>query len=229
MSELSHRLGAFTTRIVSRLFCNVTVRGLEHIPREGGALVMCNHISHLDPNILGMDFPLRGRGIDYMADLPLLQIPIVGAILKSWNAFPVDRTKPVDRAAIRIALERLAQGRLVGIFPEKGLRYGARSILNGAELPVGTAALWQMAKTPALPALVYGTDQLYQWRSLYRRPRLFVYFGPMLPPPAEGETREAARDRLCAAILALYAQLQKDFTLKECEVPRCPPDRWREK
>ncbi len=211
---------------MTALFTDTTVRGLENIPTEGPCLLMCNHISHFDPTTLGMCAPMQGRCVDYMADLPLLQIPIAGAILKSWNAFPIDRTKTVDRAAIRITLERLARGRIVGIFPEKGLRYGEKSILNGAALPLGTVALWQMARVPALPALIFGTDQLYQWRSLFRRPRLFVFYGSPLPAPAEGETREAARDRLTIAILNLYAALQSEFSLLPHEFPRCARDRF---
>jgi 1-acyl-sn-glycerol-3-phosphate acyltransferase len=228
VSDLSYFIGALGTRIATTLLTDTTVRDLDNIPASGPCLLVCNHISHFDPNILGMNFPRRGRAVDYMADLPLLQIPVAGRILKSWNAFPIDRTKPIDRAAIRATLERLAQGRIVGIFPEKGLRYGEKSILNGAPLPAGTAAIWKMAGVPALPALVFGTDQLYQWRYLFRRPRLFVYYGPLLPPPDANESREAASDRLTTAIRHLYAELQKEFRVRPCEIPRCPPERFSE-
>lgn len=229
MSDLSYRFGAFTTRIATTLLARKHVSGLEHIPREGACLLMANHISHFDPNILGMSVPLRGRCVDYMADLPLLKLPIVGAILKSWNAFPIDRTKLIDRASIRVALERLNAGRIVGIFPERGLRYGAKSIVGGAELPVGSAALWQMANVPLLPAVLLGGDQFYQWRNLFRRPLLIVRYGPMLPPPAEGETREAARDRLVAAIRKLYAEIEAEYQPQPHEYPHSPQERFAQR
>lgn len=229
MSDLSYRFGAFSTRVFTTLFTRKHVSGLEHIPREGACLIMANHISHFDPNVLGMSPPLRGRCIDYMADLPLLQLPIIGPILKSWNAFPIDRTKLIDRASIRIALERLQAGRVVGIFPERGLRYGDKSIVNGAELAVGSAALWQMAKVPLVPAVLFGTDQLYQWRNLFRRPLLIVRYGPILPAPAEDETREAARDRLVAAIRKLYAEVEAEFQPKPHEYPCCPQERFAQR
>lgn len=227
MSDFSYRLGAGISRMATRVFTQMTVRGREHIPQEGGCLLVCNHISHFDPNLLGMSVP--PRCVDYMADLPLLKIPVVGAMLKSWNAFPIDRSKPIDRASIRMALERLANGRIVGIFPERGLRYGDKSILNGAELPAGTAALWQMARVPALPALIIGSDQLYQWRNWFRRPRVFVFYGPMLAAPAKDESREASRDRMAGAICALYDQLKSEFTLEPHELPSCPQDRFRQR
>jgi len=229
MSDLSYRLGAFSTRVFTTLFARKHVSGLEHIPREGACLIMANHISHFDPNVLGMSTPLRGRCIDYMADLPLLKIPIVGAILKSWNAFPIDRTKLIDRASIRIALERLNAGRVVGIFPERGLRYGEKSILGGAELAVGSAALWQMAKVPLVPAVILGSDQFYQWRNLFRRPLLVVRYGPILAAPAEDETREAARDRLVSAIRKLYAEVLAEVKPQPHEFPRSPQERFAQR
>ena len=65
MSDLSYRLGAFSTRVFTTLFARKHVSGLEHIPREGACLIMANHISHFDPNVLGMSTPLRGRCIDF--------------------------------------------------------------------------------------------------------------------------------------------------------------------
>ncbi len=229
MSDLSYRFGAFCTRVFTTVFARKHVSGLEHIPREGGCLIMANHISHFDPNVLGMSTPLRGRCIDYMADLPLLKIPVVGPILKSWNAFPIDRTKLIDRASIRIALERLNAGRVVGIFPERGLRYGEKSILGGAELAVGSAALWQMAKVPLVPAVILGSDQFYQWRNLFRRPLLVVRYGPILAAPAEDETREAARDRLVAAIRKLYAEVVSELNPQPHEFPQCPQERFAQR
>lgn len=229
MSDLSYRFGAFCTRVAMTLTTRKHVSGLEHIPHEGACLIMANHISHFDPNVLGMSTPLRGRCIDYMADLPLLKLPVIGPILKSWNAFPIDRTKLIDRASIRTAIERLNAGRMVGIFPERGLRYGDKSILGGAELAVGSAALWQMAKVPLVPAVLFGSDQLYQWRNLFRRPLLVVKYGPVLPPPDEDETREQARDRIVAAIRALYAEVLAEHSPRPHEFPRDPKERFSER
>ena len=48
---------------------------MEHVPRTGAALLLCNHISHFDPSYMGVRFP---RYIHFMADKPLLEIPILG-------------------------------------------------------------------------------------------------------------------------------------------------------
>jgi 1-acyl-sn-glycerol-3-phosphate acyltransferase len=168
-----------------------------------------------------------GRDIDYMGTKELLEMPVVGALLRSWNSFPVDRNK-VDRAAIKGTIDRFQKGRAVGIFPERGLRYGAVSILGGAELPLGTAAMWQMTKVPLLPVAIIGSDQLYQWRSLYRRPRIIVHYGPVLTL-TDKEPRETARDRIAKAILDLHSDILKQHNVRENETPRCAQDRWAQR
>ncbi|PTX91972.1 1-acyl-sn-glycerol-3-phosphate acyltransferase [Verrucomicrobia bacterium LW23] len=224
MSYLGYKIGKVACRALVNLTCEVHFVGKEHVPATGPFLLVANHISHFDPMIIGMALK---RDIDYMGTRELLEMPVVGALLRSWNSFPVDRSK-VDRAAIKSTIERLEAGRVVGIFPERGLRYGEVSILGGAELPVGTAALWQMCKVPLLPAAIIGSDQLYQWRSLYRRPRIFVHYGPVLEIIPQ-EPREAARDRIAKAILDLHRHIVTQHNVRENETPRCAQDRWAQK
>jgi 1-acyl-sn-glycerol-3-phosphate acyltransferase len=197
--------------------------GMEHVPRTGAALLVCNHISHFDPSFLGTHFP---RYIHYMADKPLVEIPIFGWMLRQGYVFSIDRTKN-DRSALRTTLERLKQGNVVGIFPEQGIRHGAMSALGGAELPVGTASLWKMTDVPVIPMVVIGSDQLYDWKNLFRwrRRRVFVRVGPILPPD-KSATREELRDRIVAAWQDIFASLQRDYHLRPEEMPQSAQQRW---
>jgi 1-acyl-sn-glycerol-3-phosphate acyltransferase len=226
MSDLSYRVGAFCCRVFLRLASRVRVIGLEHIPCRGGCLLVANHISHFDPPYLGMMTP---RPVDYMADLPLFRIPVLGWLIKTWNAIPFDRDKAVDRGAIKTALARIQAGRLVGIFPDRGLRYGEKSILGGAPIPPGTAAIWQMTRAPLVPAVIIGSDQLYRWQNLFKRPRVWVVYGEPLEPCGEKEeTREAARERLQNALNRLYAQTLERENILPHELPRTAQERWVE-
>ena len=98
------------------------------MPREGPALLLANHISHFDPQLLAWGIP---RYVYYMADKPLLEIPILGWMMRKSGSFPIDRTKPVDRAALRTAMDKLKAGHIVGIFPEAGIRHGMHAVLGG--------------------------------------------------------------------------------------------------
>jgi 1-acyl-sn-glycerol-3-phosphate acyltransferase len=88
--------------------------GLENFPAEGGVLLCANHISNLDPPLVGVTSP---RPIHYMAKDELFKAPVLGKLLPSVNAFPVKRGLS-DREALRKGLSVLKEGGVLGLFPE---------------------------------------------------------------------------------------------------------------
>jgi len=195
--------------------------GMELVPKTGPGLVICNHISHFDPSFMMAAFP---RVVHFMADKPLLEIPIFGKMLEWGYVFPIDRTKN-DRTAIRTAMDRLKAGNLVGIFPEKGIRHGATSVLGGAELPIGTASFWKMMDVPVIPMIIIGSDQMYVLKNYFLRPRIFVRVGKTLPPD-KNASREELRDRIAAAWRELFESMKKDYDLRPGELPQSAQKRW---
>ena len=195
--------------------------GMELVPKTGAALVLSNHISHFDPPFLTAQFP---RVVHFMADKPLLEIPIFGKLMEWGHVFPVDRTKN-DRNALRTAMARLEAGNVVGIFPEKGIRQGATAVLGGAELPIGTASLWRMMDVPVIPVIILGSDQIYAWKNYFRRPRVFVRVGKALPADKTA-SKEELRDRIVAAWRELYDGLVRDYDIQPEELPKSAQERW---
>lgn len=90
------------------------VIGLENFPKEGGVLLCSNHIDNLDPPIVGICAP---RPVNFMAKEELFRVPILKGILPKVHAFPVKRGLS-DRQALRIAINTLKDGQVVGLFPE---------------------------------------------------------------------------------------------------------------
>jgi 1-acyl-sn-glycerol-3-phosphate acyltransferase len=195
--------------------------GMEQVPKTGPALVLSNHISHFDPSFMMAKFP---RIVHFMADKPLLEIPILGRMLKRGYVFAIDRTKS-DRSALRTAMARLEAGNVVGIFPEKGIRHGKTSVLGGAELAIGTASLWKMMDVPVIPMVIIGSDQMYAWQNYFRRPRVFVRTGKALPPDKDA-SREELRDRIVAAWRELYESMIRDYNIQPDELPKSAQERW---
>ncbi|MEX1357825.1 MAG: lysophospholipid acyltransferase family protein, partial [Gaiellaceae bacterium] len=114
----------FLTYLPVRLLFRLRWRGLEHVPREGGAVLAANHTSNLDPWPLGLPLFPR-RFLRFMAKSELYWAPL-RYLLDALGAFPVRRGEG-DVEAIRTAVELCRSGQIVVMFPEgtrrrKGLR-----------------------------------------------------------------------------------------------------------
>lgn len=164
-----------TVRLIARLLWRARVFGIENVPRDGGLIVACNHLSYLDPPIMGCLCPRRVR---YMAKKELFSIPVLGTMIRGLGAYSVDRRGSAT-GAIKRSLQVLQTGGVVGIFPE-----GTRNRSGTVTPQTGVALLASMAQVPVVPALIHGTD-----RAL-RLARVDVAFGAPLPPPARKATRD---------------------------------------
>lgn len=207
----------------------VHVLHVERANCSGGMLLASNHISHFDPFVISS---VVQRKIDWMAMAEFFPNHVLGFLLRAVDAFPAARDR-ADSKTIRTALARLRAGRVVGIFPEGGIRDGARSLLKGAPLRPGAATLAQVAGAPVLPCVIIGTDRLYaagNWLP-FRRVRIWISFGQPISPPVnvEKHSARAQMDReLAAAFQCLYAELRQKFALTSVDLPHSPRERMRE-
>ncbi|TXC93308.1 1-acyl-sn-glycerol-3-phosphate acyltransferase [Metabacillus litoralis] len=92
----------------------IKVEGLEHFPKEGAVLLCTNHISNLDPPVVGVTSP---RKVFFMAKAELFNVPVLNGLLKNFGTFPVKRGGG-DREALRAGLKVLKEGNVLGLFPE---------------------------------------------------------------------------------------------------------------
>src|SRR6266480_6995489 len=148
MRSMFHSLANHAARLLMKLLfaCVARVRVIrrENANHDGGFLLAANHISHFDPFIISS---VVRRKIDWMAMAEFFPYPVLGHFLRAVDAFPVDRNR-ANRTTIRGAIERLKNRRFVGLFPEGGIRDGARSLLEGAPLRPGAATLAHIAGVP---------------------------------------------------------------------------------
>src|SRR2546423_11870108 len=201
----------------------IYVVGAEHLNRAGGFLLASNHISHFDPLIISS---LVRRKIDWMAMAEFYPMPFIGSFLRAVDAFPAARDR-ADRKTIRSAIERLKNGRIVGVFPEGGIRDGARSLLEGAPLRAGASTLAHMAGVPIVPCVILGSDRLYakrNWLPLRRTP-IWIGFGKAIshfPESEKPRARERIETELAAAFQRIYAELREKFQLASDDLPHAP-------
>jgi len=223
---IANRAAAVLMKVLFGYSSRIRVIGHEHAERAGGFLLAANHISHFDPFILSS---VVRRKIDWMAMAEFFPNPLLGLLLRAVDAFPADRYR-ADRKTIRTAIERLKQGRVVGVFPEGGIRDGTRSVLEGATLRPGAATLAQIAGVPILPCVIVGSDRLYSkknWLPL-RRTLVWVAFGdpiPHFPDLEKSAARERIARELAATFKSLYAELREKFSLAADDLPHPPRER----
>jgi len=125
--------------------------GLENIPQEGPGLIIANHVSFLDPLLVGLSLT---RPVSFVARDSLFRIPVVGWILRNTYVMPINR-ESAGTAVIRQTIERLNAGFLCGIFPE-----GTRS-RDGevGKFKPGFIALIRRSSVPIYPAALAGTGR----------------------------------------------------------------------
>jgi 1-acyl-sn-glycerol-3-phosphate acyltransferase len=137
---------------IVRVFVSVAFRtrysGEANVPRTGGALLVSNHQSHLDPPVIGAGCP---RQMSYLARVTLFRFSPFGWLLQSVGGIPIDRDGSA-LAGIRATLQALQQGEMVLVFPE-GTR--SRDGNLGIFKP-GLAMVARRAKVPILPAAITG-------------------------------------------------------------------------
>jgi 1-acyl-sn-glycerol-3-phosphate acyltransferase len=158
--------------------------GLERVPMAGGGVIAANHLSAIDPSLLGSLCP---RTIFYMAKAELIAMPFVGEVLTWTGAFPVRRGEG-DRESLRQAREIAREGHMVGVFVE-----GTRQRFGhpGDVLPGATMIALQEG-VPIIPCGIYS----FGWTRHNRMPCALVWGDPIdlsgLPRAGRGYRQAAA-------------------------------------
>jgi 1-acyl-sn-glycerol-3-phosphate acyltransferase len=155
-------LGRFAVASILTILYRFRVVGRERIPERGPVLLVCNHVSFLDPMVVGSG--MKDRQFSPMARDSLFRFKPFGWLLRSYGCIPI-RREGGDAAAMRAALAELESGRCVVVFPE-----GTRSP-DGSMQPFrrGVLLLLKRAKATVLPMGVAGTFEAWPKG---RRPRL---------------------------------------------------------
>jgi 1-acyl-sn-glycerol-3-phosphate acyltransferase len=226
--SVANWLAAKSMKLLFGYSARIYVVGRENAERTGGFLLASNHISHFDPPIISS---VVRRKIDWMAMAEFFPVPGLGHFLRAVDAFPAERER-ADRKTIRTAIERLRNGRIVGVFPEGGIRDGANSLLQGAPLRAGASTLAHIAGVPIVPCVILGSDRLYAKRSWLpmRRTPVWIGFGKAIsnfPDLEKPSARERIETELTASFQKIYAELQKRFQLTPDDLPHPPRARMK--
>jgi 1-acyl-sn-glycerol-3-phosphate acyltransferase len=135
------------------------ITGLEHVPREGAAIIVCNHLSFVDSIFLPLAMPRQMTFLaksDYFTGRGL-KGAIVKWFMTSAGQLPIDRSGgKASEASLNTGLEVLSEGRVLGIYPE-GTRSPDGRMYRGR---TGVARMVLEAHVPVIPVAVRGTDDV---------------------------------------------------------------------
>ena len=190
LKHLPHQTLCTVMRLIGPLFYKVRSRGHEHVPL-GGALMLCNHLSYVDPVVLQIASP---RPLRFVVFAGFARSPTVRFLFRALGVIPVAPNKPLK--GIRLAVEAMQRGELVCVFPEGAISRTGQLM----ELKRGFEAMARQARAPVVPAVIDGLwGSVFSFagnKYLWKPPRLMpthvcVIFGRPIAYSQAGH--EAAR------------------------------------
>ena len=206
---MGYFFGWWFFRIYTGMYHRRQVFNEERVPRTGGVILASNHLSYIDPPLVGCS---TRRIIHYLARASAFKGSIGGTILRSWNSIPVDRDGGSAKG-LRTILDRLKEGRAIMMFPE-----GTRSP-DGTQQPArpGIGLMIAKSDTPVIPVRVFGTYEAYGRHHAIPRPRrVQVKFGKALKfkelrakaAECNPDRRREVYDKISAELMATIALLE---------------------
>jgi 1-acyl-sn-glycerol-3-phosphate acyltransferase len=202
--ELLYLASNIAQRLTLWLFSDYKVEGKENVPPMGPLLVVSNHMSNMDPPLLGVSLPrrtwflakdnmFRGRGRR-----------LRHWFLTSYGGFPLNR-EGTDIRAYRWALRKLEQDGALVVFPE-GTRSKTGSMGKGLS---GVVRLALKTQAPLIPVAITGTERLGSWARVFNPTgTIRVKIGTVFSlPSVEGKLSPEVLDSLTETVMRRVAAL----------------------
>lgn len=184
------------------------LRGAEHVPTSGGAVLACTHVSYLDFIFCGLGALPSGRKTRFMAKQQVFDNRISGPLMRGMRHIPVDRS--AGQAAYRQAVAALRSGEVVGVFPEATISQS----FTVKSLKTGAVRMATEAGVPVIPVTVWGSQRLWTKghpKNLTQRhlPVLIRVGEPFQPTPEDD--LEVLTADLRTRLSALLDEAQRDY------------------
>ncbi len=138
---------------IFRILYNYKVTGLENMPKDGAYIVCSNHISAIDPILVGLAIPYR---MYFMAKVELFSNRFVSALMRGLGVFPIKRGEP-DIKGIKTALKILNNGEILALFPE-----GTRNRTGDIMAEPGIAMIAIRSKVPVVPVAIISSYKFFK-------------------------------------------------------------------
>jgi 1-acyl-sn-glycerol-3-phosphate acyltransferase len=158
-------LSAVTFYPLTWLLAKRRMEGLEHVPAEGPALLVCNHVSYLDPVYTAVFVHRAKRVPRFLAKASLWDVPVLGRVLSGSRQIPVSRGSADAGASLEAARASFDDDGVVVIYPEGTITRDEAGWPMAARSGAARLAL-QRRGVPVIPVVHWGTLSVYDH---YRR------------------------------------------------------------
>jgi 1-acyl-sn-glycerol-3-phosphate acyltransferase len=153
------------------------LRGTEHVPRTGGAVMAINHVGYLDFTYAGLAARPARRLVRFMAKQEVFEHRVSGPLMRGMHHIPVDRE--AGAGSYRRAVDALRDGEVVGVFPEATI---SRSF-ELKDFKAGAVRMAAEAGVPVLPTVIWGSQRVWTKGRPKRLGRTRVPITIMVAPP----------------------------------------------
>ncbi|KAA8890656.1 1-acyl-sn-glycerol-3-phosphate acyltransferase [Nocardia colli] len=184
-----------------------TVKGAEHIPARGGAVLAVNHTGYMDFTYAGLPVRTPKRYIRFMAKKEVFDDKISGPIMRALKHIPVDRGAGAD--SYKAAVEYLQRGELVGVYPEATI---SRSF-EIKDFKSGAARMAIESGVPIIPIVIWGAQRVWTKGFPKRLGRTNTPISIAVGAPiAPFEPASELTAKLRTTMQEMLLDLQKDYT-----------------
>ncbi|MFM8329920.1 MAG: lysophospholipid acyltransferase family protein [Actinomycetales bacterium] len=217
-TNIAFRFGAAVMRPILNFIVKRDWRGGEKLPKSGPAIVVCNHISYLDPLTFSHFLYNNGRAPRYLGKESVFKIPVIGFIIKSAGQIPVKRESKDAVLGYEHAIAVLKAGHLLGVYPEGTLTRDPN--LWPMKGKTGVARLALQTDVPIYPCASWGPQEVippYGRRiKLFPRTKVTVLMGDPVDlskwkgkssdPVAVEEATEAIMDEITRLLVEIRGE-----------------------
>jgi 1-acyl-sn-glycerol-3-phosphate acyltransferase len=228
------RFGATLVRPILSAVSKKDWQGVEKLPKTGAAIVVCNHLSYVDPLTFTHFLYNNGRAPRYLGKESVFKIPLIGRVIRGAGQIPVARESKDAVKGLEHAIAVLKAGHLLGVYPEGTLTRDEN--LWPMRAKTGVARLALITGAPVIPCASWGPQRVLPPYSkklrVFPRSKISILMGDPLDLSAwkdqqdDPQAIEEVADLIMDEITKLLEVLRKEkaptprFDPKKSDLPR---------